>query len=193
MKPSTLILALPAALALVALGWAAGVEDHRYDPLTTSLAGQLRAQMVDRPAPPVALTDMEGRPVSLGSFRGRVVLVNFWASWCEPCRREMPSMLELARSLKDRPFHILAISQDEDDAAMRTFLREQGYRDSDFTVLRDPDGATAKRWGTELLPESYLVDREGQVVLRFQSAYDWTADPIVQLVQRVSRQAWKLR
>jgi hypothetical protein len=102
-------------------------------------------------------------------------------------------MLELARSLKDRPFHIVAISQDEDDAAMRAFLKEQGYEPSDFTVLRDPDGSTAKRWGTELLPESYLVDRDGQTVLRFQSAYEWTGDPIVQLIQRVSRQAWKLR
>ena len=193
MKPSTPILAILALVAVAALGWAASVEDHRYDPLTTSLASQLRAQMVDKPAPPLSLPDLDGRIRTLAEHRGRVVLINFWASWCEPCRREFPSMLELARSLKDRPFHIIAISQDEDEAAMRAFLKEQGYEPSDFTVLRDGDGSTAKRWGTELLPESYLVDRDGQTVLRFQSAYVWTADPIVQLIQRVSRQAWKLR
>ncbi len=193
MKPPTLIFAALLLVALAALGWAASVEDHRYDPLTTSLARQLRAQVVDQPAPPVSLPDLDGRLRGLEQDRGRVLLVNFWASWCEPCRREFPSMLELARSLKDRPFHIVAISQDEDATAMRAFLTQQGYQPSDFTVLRDADGATSKRWGTERLPESYLVDREGQVVLRFQSAYDWTADPIVQVVQRVSRQAWKLR
>lgn len=193
MKPPTLIFAAILLVALAALGWAASVEDHRYDPLTTSLARQLRAQVVDQPAPPVSLPDLDGRLRGLEQDRGRVLLVNFWASWCEPCRREFPSMLELARSLKDRPFHIVAISQDEDETAMRAFLTQQGYQPSDFTVLRDADGSTSKRWGTERLPESYLVDREGQVVLRFQSAYEWTADPIVQVVQRVSRQAWKLR
>lgn len=193
MKPPTLIFAALLLVALAALGWAASVEDHRYDPLTTSLARQLRAQVVDQPAPPVSLPDLDGRLRGLEQDRGRVLLVNFWASWCEPCRREFPSMLELARSLKDRPFHIVAISQDEDETAMRAFLTQQGYQPSDFTVLRDADGSTSKRWGTERLPESYLVDREGQVVLRFQSAYEWTADPIVQVVQRVSRQAWKLR
>lgn len=143
MKPRTLILALLAFVAVAALGWAASVEDHRYDPLTTSLARQLRAQMVDQPAPPLSLADLDGRIRTLTEHRGRVVLINFWASWCEPCRREFPSMLELARSLKDRPFHIVAISQDEDEAAMRAFLKEQGYdpptsRSSATAMVRPP-------------------------------------------------------
>ncbi len=181
------------SVLLVLLGWASEIEDHRFDPLTTSLVRELNAQMVDRPAPPFALPAPDGRLVSLAEHRGRVVLVNFWASWCEPCRREMPSMIELARRIGDRPFDLVAISHDEDPAAMQAFLDSVGYRPTDFKVVRDPTGAVGRSYGTELLPESYLVDREGRIVARFQSSYEWTADPVVKLIERVSKQAWKLR
>ena len=75
-------------------------------------------------APPLALQDLEGRPHRLEDYRGKVVLVNFWATWCEPCREEMPSMNKLRASLAGRPFAVLAVNLGESEARIRRFMEQ---------------------------------------------------------------------
>lgn len=134
----------------------------------------MQAEPRTGPAPDLSLVDVEGRPVKLSDFRGRLVFVNYWASWCGPCRDEMPSLTELTRNFDPRDVVFLAVSLDEDEAAMKSFLAGQPNPNG-YVVLRDPDGSTAKNWGTVKLPETYLVDREGHLVYKFTGPRDWSA------------------
>ena len=110
--------------------------------------------------PALALEDLAGRIHRLADYRGSVVLVNFWATWCEPCRAEMPSMDRLRRSLQGRRFEVLAVNLAE------PLSRIQKYLDTlplGFPVLRDRDSAVAKAWKARLLPASYLIGRDGRI------------------------------
>lgn len=126
-------------------------------------------------APDFTLPELDGGTVRLQSLRGRVVLVNFWASWCPPCLLEMPSLEQLHRHLEGSDFTVLAVSVDAGWEPVRRFFAK--HRVS-FPVLLDDAGQTAERYGSFRLPDSFLVDRAGQVVDTFAGAVDWT-DPIV--------------
>ena len=99
--------------------------------------------------PPLALVDVGGRLYRLDDYRGKVVLVNFWATWCEPCREEMPSINRLRASLAGRPFEVLAVNLAESESRIRRFVEQLPL---EFPVLMDRDGAAAKSWRARLLP-----------------------------------------
>jgi thiol-disulfide isomerase/thioredoxin len=162
-----------------------------YDRTFIQQANSQRAELVDRPSRDFVLSDLNGNPVSLASLRGRVVFVNFWATWCAPCREEIPSMIELASRLSDRPFTMLAISQDEDLDALAAFVQEFDLDASQVVVLSDPEGDVATAWGTVLLPETYLVDPDGQIALRFQNSRDWTAPEFAGMMERMMVRRWR--
>ena len=125
--------------------------------------------------PPLALEDLAGRTHSLADYRGSVVLVNFWATWCEPCRAEMPSMDRLRRSLQGRRFEVLAVNLAE------PLSRIQKYLDTlplGFPVLRDRDSAVAKAWKARLLPASYLIGRDGRIRYVAYGEIDWMSEPV---------------
>ncbi len=112
-----------------------------------------------------------GQPVRLADFRGRVVFVNFWATWCPPCRDEMPGMERLSRRFKDRGLVVLAISVDADGAsAVVPFVREQGLT---YPIGLDPAMAVAGRYGVRALPSSFLVDRHGHLVGSAVGPREW--------------------
>lgn len=186
-----IILMLLAALATVA-AVEAGDRD-RYDRLVVDSLIAERGELVDRPATPWALRDLDGNVHTLGSLRGQVVFLNFWASWCAPCRREFPSMMALQESMQGRDFRMIAISQDEDEAALRAFIEEIGVDTSRILILRDPDGEITRRYGTELLPETYLIDTEGSIVARFANERDWTSDSIRGVIERMAQRRWRAR
>lgn len=144
----------------------------------------LDGQWVDRQAPHFELHDREGQLRSLSEFRGQVVFLNFWASFCEPCRKEMPSMESLVRQYNQRGMVMVAISLDESwddvDGFMNAFL--PGQR-SAMTVLLDREEETAHRYGTELIPETYIIDRDGRIVARFVGDYDWTRPEVKQIIE----------
>ena len=114
-----------------------------------------------QPAPDFSLKTHDGQTVTLSQLRGRVVLVNFWATWCTTCAVEMPSLERLAEGLRSKPFTLLAVSVDDGWDPVRKFF-DKG---TPMTVLLDPAKAqgTAARYGSEKFPESFLVDADGVI------------------------------
>lgn len=116
-------------------------------------------------APDFTLTDLDGKPRRLSEFKGKVVLVNFWATWCPPCRREMPSMERLYQSLKAQPFTVLALNQIESLDLVFGFTGQLEPSPT-FPILFDDKSAVAKRWGVKGLPTSFIVDKQGRIAYR---------------------------
>ncbi len=134
-------------------------------------------------APAFALPALDGPTVGLEGSRGNVVLLNFWATWCPPCRAEMASMEELYRAYRDRGLTILAISTDAGGAqVVEPFVQARGLT---FPILLDPPGVVANRYAVRGLPTSYLVDRDGTIVSREVGARDWAGASARRLVERV--------
>ena len=125
--------------------------------------------------PPLALEDMGGRSHNLADYRGKVVLVNFWATWCEPCRAEMPSMDRLRNSLKGKPFEVLAVNLAEPLARIEKFVDSMPLG---FPLLRDRDGAAGKAWKAKLLPASFLIGRDGRIRYVAYGELDWSSDAV---------------
>jgi thiol-disulfide isomerase/thioredoxin len=139
------------------------------------LARQLDAQVVDWPAPPLEAKTRDGSTVRLEDLRGKVVFVNFWATWCPPCRKEIPDLEQLAADLKGLPFEILAVSADQSWADVDAFF---AGKQTAMRVVLDTTQAGARRYGTEKLPETYVVDAQGRVRLRFVGIQPWTDERI---------------
>jgi peroxiredoxin len=125
------------------------------------------------PPPPLALQDLEGRPHRLEEYRGKVVLINFWATWCDPCRAEMPSMNRLRASLAGRPFAVLAVNLAESETRIRRFMEQVPL---EFPVLLDRDRAVAKAWKARILPASFVLDAEGRVRYSALGEVDWAGE-----------------
>lgn len=187
-KTLVLLSALVTVVALVML-----VPTRQFDPRVSRSLATLGFEVRDELPPALDLEGIDGTPITLDSYRGRWVLVNFWASWCGPCRDEMPSMREFARSFSGDRLRLLAISLDSDDQEMKRFLIEQGITPDDFIVARDVDGAISARYGTRLLPETWIIDPEGRLVARVQGAVDWTQSDILELFEVLLRDGWRPR
>ncbi len=175
------------AIAGLAFAYWAVVALHP-DPLDRVIVEQiteLDGAVVDRPAPQFELVDLEGNPHTLASLRGSIVFLNFWATWCPPCIEEMPSMLALARRFEGRAFRMVAVSQDEDTTALVDFLTTAGFAGADVLILQDPSGQLSQAFGTQLLPETYVLDREGTVLARFMGARSWTDEAALRLFERL--------
>jgi cytochrome c biogenesis protein CcmG/thiol:disulfide interchange protein DsbE len=128
---------------------------------------------VGRPAPDFTL-DEGSRHLQLKSYRGKVVVLNFWASWCPPCIEEIPSLNRLQRRMPQ--LVVLGVDVDEDPNAYRQFLAEHQV---DFTTIRDPERRSNLLYGTIRFPESYVIDRDGRIRRKFISAQDWTSPEIL--------------
>ena len=116
------------------------------------------------------LDEIHGNRVSLSSFRGKVVVVNFWATWCPPCRTEMPSMEGLYRQLKGSGLVILAVDLKESKKQVADFMRNLALT---FPALLDTDGRVSRSYGTIGLPNTYLIDRKGRLIGRKPGSRDW--------------------
>lgn len=131
-------------------------------------------------APDLTLVDMEGRTVSLAQYRGKVVILNFWATWCPPCREEMPSMEELHRRFKDRGLVMLAVNvEDNGKDAVAEFLKKTPYS---FPILLDEDKTAQTTYGVFRFPETFVIDRNGRVVEKIIGARNWLSGPTFKLI-----------
>ena len=123
--------------------------------------------------PPLALQDLAGKWHDLADYRGKVVLVNFWATWCEPCRAEMPSIDRLRRSLHGKPFEVLGVNLAEPLSRIEKYLESMPLG---FPLLRDRDSAASKAWKARMLPASYLVGRDGRIRYFSYGELDWSSE-----------------
>ncbi|MBW2494177.1 MAG: TlpA family protein disulfide reductase [Deltaproteobacteria bacterium] len=135
------------------------------------------------PAPPFELPyALGGSSLSLDELRGKVVLLNFWATWCKPCEDEMPAMERLYRSLAGTDFELVAVSVDEDPAAVVTFVNRMGLT---FPVLWDSQQSVTADYQTFRFPESLLVGRDGVVLERYVGPKEWDAKAYVDRIRRL--------
>lgn len=164
-------------LALIGAGWL--VRD-RFLPVEVGTA-----------APEFSARDLQGNPVSLSSLRGEVVLLNIWATWCPPCREEMPSMQRLYQEVGPEGLHVVAVSIDAMDGAVdaggrpggdiAAFAREMGLT---FDIWHDPEGRIQQTYRTTGVPESFLIDRSGTIIKKVIGGTEWDSPATVELVRR---------
>lgn len=128
------------------------------------------------PAPNLKVTGRDGKTVQLSDLRGEVVMVNFWATWCPPCREEIPSLMRLNAAMAGKPFRMLAVSIDEGGAAkVEQFLRTTG---STLPVFFDPARKAGNRYGITGVPETFIIDKKGVIVKKIIGPLPWD-DPQV--------------
>lgn len=154
----TLRNSLIAGLCALALALAAPAVAADLPPLSHSLT-----QLAPKRAPALKLKDTDGQPHDLSRYRGKVVLVNFWATWCPPCRREMPSMQRLKEVLAGEAFEVLAVDVGEDADTVQAFT-SQLDTPLTFPILLDTRSRTMRDWKVAGLPSTYLVDKQGRIV-----------------------------
>jgi thiol-disulfide isomerase/thioredoxin len=126
--------------------------------------------------PGLELRALDGAGHRLADYRGKVVLVNFWATWCEPCRDEMPSMQRLKERLAGKPFAVLAVNLDEPESRIRQFLSQVKV---DFTVLLDPGKKAARAWDARILPASFVIGYDGRIRYSLVGELDWDHERVV--------------
>ena len=161
-----------------------------------ALAVKLRPQLalieVGDAAPSFAATDLRtGRPITLADYRGKVILLNVWATWCPPCRVEMPSMERLHQKLVGTDFRIVAVSVDgdaffsadkKDAAEIMAFVNDMGLS---FDILHDPSGAIRTGYQTTGVPESFVLDRDGVIVKKVIGAAEWDGPVNEAIIRRL--------
>jgi peroxiredoxin len=132
--------------------------------------------------PALAARDLDGNTLRLDAFRGRTVLVNFWATWCAPCVQEMPSLQRLRDRLAAQGFEVLAVNYQENPARIRPFLDRLGLT---FPVVRDHDGSLAADWGARVFPSSFIVGPDGRIALAVVGEVDWDDPGVIARVRGV--------
>ena len=126
------------------------------------------------PAPDFTLKDLSGKEVRLSELRGKVVLLNFWATWCPPCRQEIPSMMLLQKAMAGKPFQMLAVSEDAGGKeAIEGYFKESGTL---LPALMDTEQAVGQRYGLTGVPETFVIDAKGVILKKVVGAMDWN-DP----------------
>jgi cytochrome c biogenesis protein CcmG, thiol:disulfide interchange protein DsbE len=145
---------------------------------------------IGKPAPDFTVQDSD-RSVTLSQYRGKIVVLNFWATWCLPCVEEMPSLVQMQKKFQDKGVTVLAVSVDDDPDAYHKFLKDHAI---DLLTIRDPGGPktaegvtapVASRYGTFKFPESYIIDRNGIIRRKFIGAIDWNQQEIVEYLSRL--------
>jgi len=158
--------------------------------LTVALVAVVASTLRDRiivagdSAPSFTVTTDSGRKISADDFGGRLLLVNFWATWCPPCINELPSLNALAAELKGSGVVVLGISVDKDKAAYDRFLKKVKLN---FETSRDPSADISADYGTFKYPETYVIDRNGKVLEKFINEQPWMSPEIVNRLKGYAR------
>jgi thiol-disulfide isomerase/thioredoxin len=153
---------------VVSLSFAAGVQAAGFEARAAT------------PAPELAARDLAGAPKTLSDYRGKVVLLNFWASWCPPCLREMPSLERLRIKMAGRPLEIVALDSAEAPDEVKAYLSKMALG---FPILLDPDGMNTRRWKVFALPTTFLLDAEGQVRYVLTGPTEWDEGEALEVIE----------
>ena len=150
-----------------------------------------KPESIGKPAPEFTIRDAD-HTVSLNQFRGKIVILNFWASWGPPCVEELPSLLQLQKKFQGTDVVVLAVSVDEDADAYHRFLKDHNV---DLLTVRDPgkqfadgkgvDAPVAASYGTFRFPETYIIDRKGIIRRKFIGPIDWGQQEIIEYLSRM--------
>ena len=138
----------------------------------------------ETPAPALTLKDITGKTYTLADYRDHVVLVNFWATWCEPCRAEMASMQQLKERLAGKPFVVLLVNYGEARARVADFLKRESV---EGTILLDPNQDAPRAWRVRVLPSSFLIGPDGRVRYSVIGEIDWASPDAIEVVQELFR------
>lgn len=133
-------------------------------------------------APSFTLKNLNGTEVKLEDHRGKIVFLNFWTTWCRPCREEMRSMEKLYTEFKNRDFTILAVDFQEDSETVKAFRKDFNLN---FPILLDSDGKVGLMYGVRGIPATYLIDREGYVLGRALGPRDWASKEVFELIDHL--------
>jgi len=170
MAPRAVVRRLEGALALAAAMGCAAADEPPLKPWG------------GKPTPPLATTSLEGHPVDLKDLHGRVVLVNFWATWCEPCKDELPALVKLKERLAGRPFELVTVNYGEFPDRINQYLARSGIR---LPVLMDTQNEISKQWKVGGLPMTFLVDARGRVRYYVFGERAWNEGESVELVEKL--------
>jgi cytochrome c biogenesis protein CcmG/thiol:disulfide interchange protein DsbE len=140
-----------------------------------------RPPRIGSAAPDVTVQDAQNK-FTISQFRGQVLVLNFWATWCPPCVEEMPSLVEMQRRMKAKGVTVLAVSVDVDENAYKQFLKEHNVN---LLTARDPGQKTSGLYGTFKFPETYVIDRNGVMRRKFIGAVDWTQPDVTELLGKL--------
>jgi len=133
------------------------------------------------PAPDVIVNSLNGTPLKLSDLQGKVVLLNFWATWCPPCREEIPSMIKLNKLMAGKPFQMVAISIDEGGKpAIESFFQTSGQTLPAYT---DPDNRAAKAYGITGVPETYIIDKNGLLIKKVIGPMTWDSPEVIAFLE----------
>lgn len=141
----------------------------------------------NRLAPEIVVNGMNGFPLKLSDLKGKVVVLNFWATWCPPCREEIPSMIKLNKIMTGKPFQMVAVSIDEDGKpAIDSFFQTSGF--SELPAYIDPDSRAAKTYGITGVPESFIINKNGMVVKKFIGPLEWDSPDVTVFIEGLLKQ-----
>jgi len=140
-----------------------------------------RPPRIGTAAPDFTVQDSD-RKLTLSDYRGKTVVLNFWATWCPPCVEEMPSLLQMQQRMKDKGVVVLAVSLDEDESAYHKFFRDHGVN---VITVRDPAMKSSDLYGTFKYPETYIIDRNGVLQRKFIGAVDWNQPEVVDFLTKL--------
>lgn len=149
------------------------------DPLNTiisEMGGRIPKQQIEMVD--AEMLDLNDNLVKLSDYKGKVIFLNLWATWCPPCRKEMPSMEDIYKEYKDKDFVILAVSQGEDQSTVKEFLKDKKYI---FPIFTDPRGQVSGQYGTGSIPTTYIVNKKGYIAGLFVGGRDWHSKEAVEL------------
>ena len=184
--PWALVRCLGALLVLLGVACDSGYSDQKKSS-GNAIAVRQAPSAMGSPAPDFQLIDLQGNWQALPDYHGKVVLLNFWATWCGPCRVEMPSMERVYQDLKGEGFAILAISSDPQGSIVtRPFVASQGLT---FPILHDSDYRVSGSYGVRTLPMSFLIDRNGTLTQRVFGARDWNSAEARELIRGLLRES----
>lgn len=143
---------------------------------------------IGKPAPGFTLTDIQGKTWSLADLKGKVVLLNFWASWCAPCLEEIPSMVTLHGMLPSEYFAMVTILYNDRPDYAQNVVNKSGAK---FPVLLDPDAKMARAYGLTGVPETFIIDPQGVLREKFIGPKDWKSDDAVALIEHYFPETYK--
>jgi cytochrome c biogenesis protein CcmG, thiol:disulfide interchange protein DsbE len=149
--------------------------------LTSGCFVSSRPPRIGAPARDFSVQDSD-RAVSLTQFRGPVVVLNFWATWCPPCVEELPSMMNMQERMRGKGVTVLGVSIDVDGDAYHRFLK---LRNVNFLTVRDPEQKVATMYGTSGWPETYVIDRQGVLRRKFVGAVDWNSPEVLDFLSKL--------